>query len=330
MATRAGKRNHSVGTRARVRSELLVSILILAATAALPGIVTNDYWRGIIIVSMYFAMLAAAWNLLSGYTGQFSLAPATFGMIGAYTTGLLSYHLNMPPAVGIPAAIVVAGTIGLILGRIVMRLRGPYLALTTLSFGEIMRLVIGNSISFTRGDLGLNVPSLLTDRLAYYYTTLALLAVIQIGLFLLLRSRVGLYLQAIRDDEVAAASRGVKIVLWKTFAFALSAAISGLAGAFYAHFATLVSPELGLISQTGLIVSMVVIGGMGTLVGPIGGAFLVYVMSEFLRDFGGYQLIVFALLVIVFARFFRQGLWGLLRRAIQGLERPMTALPAQE
>ena len=90
MATRAGKRNHSVGTRARVRSELLVSILILAATAALPGIVTNDYWRGIIIVSMYFAMLAAAWNLLSGYTGQFSLAPAPFGMIGAYTTGLLS------------------------------------------------------------------------------------------------------------------------------------------------------------------------------------------------------------------------------------------------
>ena len=204
------------------------------------------------------------------------------------------------------------------------------MALTTLSFGEIMRLVIGNSLSFTRGDLGLNVPSLLTDRLAYFYTTLALLAVIQIGLFLLLRSRVGLYLQAIRDDEVAAASRGVKIVLWKTFAFALSAAISGLAGAFYAHFATLVSPELGLISQTGLIVSMVVIGGMGTLVGPIGGAFLVYVMSEFLRDFGGYQLIVFALLVIVFARFFRQGLWGLMRRAIQGLERPMTALPAQE
>jgi branched-chain amino acid transport system permease protein len=134
----------------------------------------------------------------------------------------------------------------------------------------------------------------------------------------LLRSRAGLYLRAIRDDEIAAASRGVKIVWWKTYAFTLSAALSGLAGALYAHFAQFVSPELGLISQTGIIISMVVIGGLGTLVGPIGAAFLVYVASEFLRDFGGYQLIVFALLVIIFGRFFREGLWGLLLLALGG------------
>jgi branched-chain amino acid transport system permease protein len=319
-------RASQTGTRARLRSELAVSLGILALVAVLPGFVTNEYWRGVVIVSMYFAMLAAAWNLLAGYTGQFSLAPAAFGMIGAYTTGLLSYHLGAPPLVGIPAAVIVAGLIGLVLGRIVMRLRGPYLALTTLAFAEIMRLVISNSIEFTRGDLGLSVPGLLNSRLAWYYLMLAVLLAIQIGLFALLRSRAGLYLQAIRDDEIAAASRGVTVVLWKTNAFALSAAISGLAGALYGHFAQLVSPELGLISQTGIIISMAVIGGLGTMVGPIGGAFLVYVTSEFLRDVGGYQLIVFSLLVIIFGRFFRQGLWGLLRQAVN--RRPPPARPA--
>jgi branched-chain amino acid transport system permease protein len=316
-------------TRMRSRIELIFSLGILALVGFLPAIVRNEYWQGVLIVSMYFAMLAAAWNLLAGYTGQFSLAPAAFGMIGAYVTGLLSYHFRAPPLVGIPAAMIVAAAIGFGLGRIVLRLRGPYLALTTLSFAEICRLVISNSIEITRGDLGLNVPGLFDRRLAYYYLILAVLIAVQIGLYFLLRAPAGLYLRSIRDDEIAAASRGVKVVLWKTNAFTLSAAISGLAGALYGHFAQFVSPELGLISQTGLIVSMVVIGGLGTLPGPIGGAFLVYVSSEFLRDFGGYQLIVFALLVIIFGRFFREGLWGLFRQAVERVGRVPTAAPSE-
>ena len=175
-----------VSTRARLRTELFVSFGILVLIAVMPGAVTNPYWQGVIIVSMYFAMLAAAWNLLAGYTGQFSLAPATFGMIGAYVTGLLSYRYGATALVGIPAAIVIAGLIGLVLGRIVMRLRGPYLALTTLSFAEIMRLVISNSIEITRGDLGLNVPGIFHERLAYYYMMLAVLIAVQIGLYYLL------------------------------------------------------------------------------------------------------------------------------------------------
>jgi branched-chain amino acid transport system permease protein len=279
---------------------------------------------------MYFAMLAVGWNLLAGYTGQMSLAPATFGMIGAYATGLLAYHVGGTALIGIPAAIIVSGAIGFALARVVMRLRGPYLALTTLSFAEIMRLVISNSIELTRGDLGLNVPGLIQHRLAFYYLMLAVLLATQLALYLFLRSPAGLYLRAVRDDEIAAAGRGVRVVRWKTYAFTLSAAISGLAGALYGHFAQFVSPELGLISQTGIIISMVVIGGLGTMVGPIGGAFLIYVASEFLRDFGGYQLIVFALLVILFGRFFREGLWGLLRAGYERLSaRRAAAQPAE-
>jgi len=314
----------------KLQTEFAASLVLLAFVGVLPAFVTNAYWQGVVVVSMYFAMLAVAWNILAGYTGQFSLAPAAFGMIGAYTTGLLSYYYGLTAIVGVPAAIVVAGVIGLVLGRIVLRLRGPYLALTTLSFAEIMRLVISNSIDFTRGDLGLNVPGIFDSRLAYYYMMLAVLLAIQVGLFYLLRSRAGLYLRAIRDDEIAAASRGVLIVYWKTFAFTLSAAICGLAGALYGHFAQFVSPELGLLSQTGVVISMVVIGGLGTMVGPIGGALLVYVLSEFLRDFGNYQLVVFAFLVIIFARFFREGLWGLLLAAFGRPGRPAAAATAAE
>jgi branched-chain amino acid transport system permease protein len=317
-----------IGPRVRMRTEFIVSLVALALVSLLPLVMHNEYWRGVVIVSMYFTMLAAAWNLLAGYTGQFSLAPAAFAMIGAYTTGMLSYYLGTSPLIGIPAAIVVAGAIGLALGRIVLRLTGPYLALTTLSFAEIMRLVISNSIEITRGDLGLNVARLFESRLAYYYLMLGVLVAVQVGLFLLLRTPAGLYLRAIRDDEIAAVSRGVKVVLWKTNAFAISAAICGLAGALYGHFAELVSPELGLLGQTGIIISMAVIGGLGTLVGPIIGGFLVYVASEHLRELGGVQLIVFALLVIVFGRFFREGLWGLVYRAAERLTRRPVAPPA--
>lgn len=312
-----------IGTGSRARIELIVLLAILLFVALVPAFVANEYWRGVLIVSMVFAMLAAAWNLLAGYTGQFSLAPATFSLIGAYTTGLLAYYFGTPPFLGIPAAILVAGLIGLALGRIVLRLRGPYLALTTLSFAEIMRLVISNSIGITRGDLGLNVPGLfqssllLSDpRRAAHRAARALLAAADARRPLSAR-------HPRRRDRGRKPRREDRVV--EDLRVRAQRGDQGLAGALYAHFAQLISPELGLISQTGLIISMAVIGGLGTLVGPLGGAFLVYYASEFLRDFGNYQLIVFALLVIVFARFFREGLWGIVRRPFERARPPAVA-----
>jgi branched-chain amino acid transport system permease protein len=299
---------------ARLRTDLRAALAILALLAAVPLFVSSPYWLGILIVSMYFAMLALGWNLLAGFTGQFSLAPAAFAMIGAYVTGLLDYHGKVPLAIGIPAAIAGTAALGWLLGRIVLRLKGPYLALTTLSFAEIARVVIGNSYNFTRGDQGLNVPSLMESRVGYYYLFLAVLAAVLVGLYRLMRGRAGRFWLAIRDDETGAESRGIPVVRYKTLAFALSCAICGLAGSLYGTFSQLVSPELGLLLQTGLVISMVVIGGMGTLTGPIVGALLVYVSSEWLRAVGNIQLIVFSAAVIVFARFFRTGLWGIATR----------------
>jgi branched-chain amino acid transport system permease protein len=295
----------------RLRTDLRAALAIVALLAVVPAFVSSPYWLGILIVSIYFALLALGWNLLAGFTGQFSLAPAAFAMLGAYATALLDYHLKMPLAVGIPAAIAGTALLGLVLGRIVLRLQGPYLALTTLSFAEIARVVIGNSHEFTRGDQGLNVPALMQSRVGYYYLFLAVLLAVLVALYWLMRGRAGRFWLAIRDDSTGAESRGIDVVRYKTLAFALSCAICGLAGSLYGTFSQLVSPELGLLLQTGLVISMVVIGGMGTLTGPIVGALLVYLSSEWLRSVGNIQLIVFSVLVIVFARFFRTGLWGL-------------------
>ncbi|MGE5096497.1 MAG: branched-chain amino acid ABC transporter permease [Betaproteobacteria bacterium] len=295
----------------RLGADFRASLAILAVMALLPLAVTSPYTLGILIVSMYFAMLALGWNLLAGFAGQFSLAPAAFAMLGAYATALLDYHLKAPLAIGIPAAIVGTAIMGWLLGRVVLRLRGPYLALTTLSFAEIARVVIGNSHEFTRGDQGLNVAGLMESRVGYYYVFLGVLAAILVLLFVLMRGRPGRFWLAIRDDETGAESRGINVVRYKTLAFALSCSICGLAGSLYGTFSQLVSPELGLLLQTGLVIAMVVIGGMGTLTGPLLGALLVYLASEWMREFGNVQMIVFAALVIVFARFFRTGLWGL-------------------
>jgi branched-chain amino acid transport system permease protein len=304
------------GSRLRIRNEFLASLVFLAIVALLPLWVTSPYWQGLLIISMYFALLAIAWNLLAGYTGQFSLAPTAFAMIGAYTTGLLAYHYGLSPLVGIPAAIVVSGAIGMGLGRLVFRLRGPYLALTTLAFAEILRHVVRNAHEFTRGEFGLRVPALFDTHLAYYYVFLLLLAVVQTGLYLMLRSPAGLYLQAIRDDETAAASRGVNVVFWKTTAFAISGAICGIAGALNVHFAEIASPQIGHIFETGLVLASAVIGGMGTMIGPLIGAFLVEITSEQFRTLGLNHMLFFAFMVIVIVRAFREGLWGLVRLAL--------------
>jgi len=312
--------------RQRLATDLRAALVVIALLAAAPLVVTSPYTLGVLVVSIYFALLATGWNLLAGFTGQFSLAPAAFAMLGAYVPALLEYHWEISLAWGIPAAVAFTGIVGWLLGRVVLRLRGPYLALTTLSFAEIARVVIGNSYDFTRGAQGLNVSALTQSRVGYYYLFLAVLLAVLAGLFALMRAAPGRFWLAIRDDETGAESRGINVVRYKTLAFALSCATCGLAGALYGTFSQLVSPELGLLLQTGLVIAMVVIGGIGTLTGPIVGAMIVYLASEWMRELGNVQMIVFAALVIVFARFFREGLWGIATRL--RLRAPARAVPA--
>jgi len=305
----------------RLRFDMRSALVIIAAMALVPLVVTAPYVLGIILVSVYFAILALAWNLLAGYTGQFSLAPAAFAMIGGYATALLDFYWKVPLVLAIPAAIVATGLAGLILGKLVLNLSGPYLSLTTLAFAEIARVVISNSNEFTRGDQGMHVATLTDSRLAYYYIFLAALVAVLAFIYWLLKGKLGRFMMAVRDDPVGAESRGIDVVRVKMIAFCVSCAICGLAGSLYGTFSQLVSPELGLLQQTGLILSMVVIGGMGSLSGSILGAVLIYMGSEWLRGVGNIQLIVFALLVILFARYIPGGLWGWIAARLHGRAR---------
>jgi len=301
----------------RLRFDVRATLAISVVLALVPLVVTGPYALGIILVSIYFAIIALAWNLLAGYAGQFSLAPAAFAMIGAYTTALLDHYWQVPLAIGIPAAIVSTALLGWVLGKLVLKLSGPYLSLTTLAFAEIARVVIGNSHEFTRGDQGLHVATLTQSRVAYYYVFLATLVAIVVLLYAMLRGRLGRFMTALRDDPVGASSRGIDVVRTKSIAFCVSCALCGLAGSLYGTFSQLVSPELGLLQQTGLVLAMVVIGGMSSLTGAVAGAILVYLSSEWMRGFGNVQIIVFALLVIVFARYLPGGLWGLVAGRLQ-------------
>jgi branched-chain amino acid transport system permease protein len=301
----------------RLRFDVHATLVVCAGLALVPLFVTGQYALGIILVSIYFAIIAVAWNLLAGYAGQFSLAPAAFAMIGAYTTALLDHYWQVPLAVGIPAAVISTALLGWVLGKLVLKLSGPYLSLTTLAFAEIARVVIGNSHEFTRGDQGMHVATLTQSRVAYYYIFLATLVAVVAALYAMLRGRLGRFMTALRDVPVGASSRGIDVVRTKSIAFCVSCALCGLAGSLYGTFSQLVSPELGLLQQTGLVLAMVVIGGMSSLTGAVAGAILVYLSSEWMRGFGNVQIIVFALLVIVFARYLPGGLWGLVAGRLQ-------------
>lgn len=296
-----------------IKLDLRMSLVVIAALAIVPLFVSSPYYLGVIIVGVYFSLLSLAWNLLAGFTGQFSLAPAAFAMLGAYVPALLDYHYGISVYVGLVAAIAATGGLGYVLGRIVLRLQGPYLALTTLAFAEVSRLLVSNSLDITRGDQGIHVPTLMASRYGYYFLFLALLAVVLLGMYRVMSGKTGRFWLAIRDDAIGAESRGIDVLQYKTLAFTLSCAICGIAGALYGTFSQLASPELGLLTQTGLVIAMVVIGGIGSMTGSIVGGLLVYIGSEWMRAFGSMQMIVFSAMVILFARFFSKGLWGYIR-----------------
>lgn len=211
-----------------------------------------------------------------------------------------------------------AAVLGRFLGLMCLRLRGPYLALMTLGFSEILRLMAQVEYNVTRGSLGLQVPYLYggngETHTAGYYTLLGLTLVTLVVLYRLVHSEAGLYLKAIREDEDAAAVMGVDVVRWKVDAFVISSLFAGLAGGLYAHlFVRVVAPQMLLLSEMGLILAMAIVGGLGTLSGPVIGAVSLVLLQEEMRDISPQaHLLLFAVLIIVVMKFFRQGLFGLI------------------
>src|SRR5262245_46480717 len=264
-------------------------------------------------MSLYYVILAVGWNLLAGYTGQFSLAHHTFAGIGGYTSALLVLYAKVPLLVGIVAGVGLAAAVGYGLGTLCLHMRAIYLALTTWAFAESVRLFITVEYQITRGDLGLVTPFLFgTPRSkGYYYLFLGLAAAAVLAAWHIVHSRVGVYMRAIRDDEEAAAVMGVDTFKWKRVVFAISAVFAATAGGFQAHYVGLLSPTPMKFNEMAMIVIMVIVGGLRTFSGPILGAVFVELAFEWLRAWGEVRMVLFALLVIVVARGYPSGLAGI-------------------
>ena len=289
-------------------------VLAYVALAWLPWAL-SEYHTHILATAAYYVILAIGWNLLAGYTGQFSLAHHTFAGIGGYTSALLVLYAKVPILVGIAAGVVVAALVGWCLGTLCLRMRAIYLALTTWAFAESIRLLVTVEYQITRGDLGL-ATRFLFDTLRptpYYFLFLGLAIAAVLAAWQIVHSRVGVYMRAIRDDEEAAAAMGVDTFKWKRFVFALSAVFAAVAGGFQAHYVGLLSPTPMKFNEIAMIVVMVIVGGLRTFTGPILGAIFIEVASELLRAWGEVRMVLFALLVILIARAYPAGIAGILR-----------------
>ena len=291
--------------------------LVTYAALAWVPLVTSEYHTHILVISLYYVILAVGWNLLAGYTGQFSLAHHTFAGIGAYTSALLVQRTGIPILAGVVAGSVLAAAVGYGLGSLCLRMRAIYLALATWAFAESVRLLVTVEYQITRGDLGLAAPLLFgTPRATpYYYLFLGLALGALLVAWQIVHSRIGAYLRAIRDDEEAAATMGVDTFRWKRFAFVVSAVFAAVAGAFQGHYIGLLSPTPMKFNEMATVIIMVISGGLRTFAGPALGAVFIELLSELLRRWGELRMVLFALRVIAVIRLYPAGLVGLLRAA---------------
>lgn len=303
----------------RRHPDVLIGGLALLGFALLPLSGVGDYWLYTLTIGFYYALLAASWSLLVGYVGRISFAQAAMAGLGAYTSVLMVMALGLPVPLGLLAAFAMAGAAGLAIGWLSLRLHGPYLGLTTIAFAEILRIAVTAEHQWTAGSLGLRAPPLVEggSRVLYYYLILALLVASVVAMWLFLRTRVGLFFQAIREDEDAAASLGVGVTAWKVIAFALSTGFAGLAGAAYAHVVQLIAPSMMSLQEMGFVLAMAVIGGFHNIVYAALGGVLLQVLLEALREIGEWRLAIFGLITILILRFAPNGLFGMLGEAIR-------------
>jgi branched-chain amino acid transport system permease protein len=303
---------------------LWVAGLMVAGMCILP-LGLGIYPQHVLIVSLFYVMMASSWNLLAGYTGQVSFGHAAMAGIGAYTSGILAVKAGIDPWIGVCAGTAIAALLGLGLGALCLKMGGIYLSLTTLAFSQILHIVIVNEYDVTRGTMGLQVPGLMAEysKIAYYYIMLAAAVLMLTILYRMIHSNLGLNFRAVQNDEVAAKSVGVKVLQVRILAFTVASAMAGFAGGLYGHYLLLITPEIPSLDLQFNVLAMTVIGGMGSFIGPVIGAFALNILAEKIRDYGEYHVLVFGLVALVVARFAPNGLLGLWRRFRTPTARPL-------
>jgi len=288
---------------ARYKTPLILALLLMALL--LPLLVRNAYYLRVIILSGIFMVLASSLNIVIGFTGMFSLGHAAFYGLGAYTSALLATRLGWPIWVGMPLAGLVAGLFGMLIGVATLRLRAIFLAFTTLGFGEIVRIVAINWTDFTGGPMGIKgipIPRFFGqtfNQRGYYYLILALVVLTVLACSRLRVSRIGRAWASIREDETAAASMGIYVFRYKILAFTVACFIAGVAGSFYAHFARFISADSFGSVESFSIITMIALGGTGSIVGPVLGAGVLIVFPELFRFLTNYRMVIYGLILVL-------------------------------
>ena len=302
-------------------------VIVAAVVLAWPLIARGPYPQHVMILVLLNALLGTAWNILGGFAGQISLGHAIFFGAGAYTSTLLSQHLLISPWLGMIAGALAAAALALAIGYPCFRLSGHYFAIATIAIGEIAVIAVTNW-DFAGGAVGLFLPveggslraMTFDTKIGYHYVICALLAVALALAGWLRRSKAGYYWRAIREDQPAARSAGVPATRYKQYAIALSAALTAMAGTFYAQYVLFIDPPSVLPLSLSIQVCLVtVLGGAGTLVGPLLGAAVLVPLSGLTSAMLGgsgrsLDLVVYGALIMVIAVFEPAGLVGIARR----------------
>lgn len=304
--------------------------------ATVPHLVESQYIMHLLIMGCIYSILTQSLNLIAGYMGAISIGHAAFYGIGAYTSALLALRLNLPFFVTVPCSVLLAGFAGLILAIPSLRLKSSYLVITTIAFGKAVHLIMVNAVPLTRGPLGLlGIPAPFIMRLGglqidfstktqYYYLMMASMLLVMFLYYRLIHSRTGRAIIGVREDEIASAVIGVDVVYFKILAFVIGTATAGLAGALYAHYVRFISPETFSIFESITLLIMMIVGGTGTFVGPVLGAFGVTFLLENLRFLVRYRLMMYGVILFLTIFFMPRGLIGLYDLAKRRLFPPRT------
>jgi branched-chain amino acid transport system permease protein len=287
------------------RTVVLLFCLILLL---LPLVTSDTYTLRVLILASIFAIFAASWDLLSGFTGQMNFGHALFFGVAAYTSALININVGLPPALSIPIGALAAVLAGLVIGIPCLRLRGPYLALATLAFPLILDGVVRAVPSVTGGELGLSgIAPLSSSRVVSYYIAVVLMLVLGFIMWKISDSKTGIIFHAIREDEVTARASGINTTKYKLLAFCLSGLFAGIAGGLYVHFVRIAGPSTLELLLSFQAIIWAVFGGIATIYGPIAGVFILYPLTELLRVTSEIKMLVFAGIVLLVLLFMPEG-----------------------
>ena len=281
-----------------------------------PLVLDEIYHLELLFLCHYYVMLACSWDLLTGFTGNVNFGHAFFIGGAGFAGALLNKHLGWGPWMTLPAGALMAGTCGLIVGSFTLRLRGPYFAAVTFCFAALLYKWIMIRHEIFGGEEGLSGLDWLTPSpLGNYYLSAILMLGTVVGLYLLSRSSFGLALRSIGQNELTSQGSGIDTTRYKITAFMISASIAGLAGAMYGHAQMHVGPEMAHDSLSSLVLMMAVVGGMGSIVGPVIGAYLLTLVNESLRFMGELRLLIYSGAVVLVILFAPKGILDLVLRA---------------